>query len=459
MRATLAIFILTAVVISGCARDSKKTPYRGAGPEVTGEFQQDTTSRISRVSNPPKPENLAAELEWSPDKVKVECAEKFCPLQVGVLIFADKLTDGKFPLRVCTAFLVDADVIASNGHCDASNSQKGYFIGQDVRGVRIVRGIERIVFKQYTANRDPDPKKAQLTSGRPDVAFFRLNKAITEMPALKLASGKPVPMKKLELFGIHTMSSNKYQVVKYDCEVRRHETIFPFDIVEAPDVATFFGCAPPGGTSGSPMFMPGSDEVQFINMAGDTLEAVAQSLEVPVDKLPIQDRHSFSQATNVRCLNYPGSTPIPCADTRSPDAFKRFDRYELAQMNGLRDRPFPQAASFNIQFQPHSYQMGEPMDRHFEVIHVPRCRVKDEKLSIVQFPIEEIKLEMDQWGRLIPRVRNSQIVQAKVVLTQDTKVKLEMVWPPNSGVYRNPQNDLRKKWGNTFGIDLPVCAR
>lgn len=465
MRGLVFSLILSSLILGGCAKKSR-TPgppaqQPGAGPEETGEYLPQRVSQVNKNVPPPKPEpaEAVAGSEWSPAEVTVTCVEKACPIQVGVLIFASPPTNGFFLLNTCTAFLIEKNTIATNGHCDSLGARKGYFISQPVNGKPITRAITGRVYKNFALPRDPEHIKNGLSSGRPDVLFLSLDKPIEEMPPLKLASGKPVPMKKLETFSIHSTSTKTYMVIRHECEVRRNELRFPFEIEEAPDVIQAYGCEGIPGNSGSPMFMPGSEEVQFIVMTGDSPKRIAERKKISESQVPIQDQHLVAGATNVRCLAYPGAKPIRCVQNDEEERQRRWRSYQIGRMEEDRVRPFAKADEYPFRFRTHSFQLAQ--DRYdFEVIHVPWCRLRRESFSTLTVPVEALRFESDKWGTLTSRVVGTQLVQAKVLQEfEDESVQLQIVWPKAKGPYLHPEKDLRRRWGDTFTIDLPQCAR
>jgi len=397
-----------------------------------------------------KPATTQAPVDWKPDDVEVSCAAGQCPLQVGALMFAGQAANNTVPVHRCTAFLVAPDMVMSNGHCDRFGKEKGYFVSQRINGQKEIREIVAVPFKRFTAHKDD----AELSSGRPDVALFQLNRQIGGVPPLRLASGAQPAYKQLTVFAImQSPSANHLTIQRSECTVRRHEAEFPFDITEGPDVIVSYGCQLEAGTSGSPMFAAGSEEVQAVQMGGTdpSKRAAAVRKRFGRELLP-HEKHWTSVATNVRCLDLPGRPAGSCLINDETEASRRFQQAQLKEMEKLRMQRIKR-------MKPTAFQLAPVEDMRFEVVHRQDCRESGELPRQVTFLIEQVKVELDPWAS--PKAKSlSQVrLNAEVKSSSGDSIEVEVTWPAPGGAYLQPDLDLRKKWGNRFHIDLPICPR
>jgi|GEM_PF-5285506 len=403
-----------------------------------------------------KPEVAQVSLDWQPTETEVKCAADKCPLQVGALIFASAPQGNSIPIHRCTAFLVSSDTIMSNGHCDHFGKDKGFFVSQAINGKKEVREITGVLYKRYT----PDRKGEKYNSGRPDVALFSLSGPIRGIPPLQLASAAQITFTKLIVFAImNSPSENKLTIEKQDCVVRRHESEFPFAILEAPDMIHSFDCRLPRGASGSPMFAPGSEEVQAVHAGGTDPEQRAKDVREKLKRelLPYE-KHWSSVATNVRCLDLPGAKPITCTVTDEATIAKRFHDAQSLEIEKLRARRISPANS-TVQSRASLYQLHPPEELRFEVVYTPECRRSPEPPVEVPFVFEQAKIQFDEWA--VPRIQSlsQSTVNAGVKSSAGNVVELDLAWPAPAGNYTHPNLDLRKTWGTRFRVDLPHCTR
>jgi hypothetical protein len=240
--------------------------------------------------------------------------------------------------------------------------------------------------------------------------------------------------------------------------VHRHEANFPFDIEEAPDVIQSFDCKLEKGTSGSPMFAPGSEEVQAVQMGMADIAKLAVKVATE-NKRPLRnyEKHQASIAANVRCLDLPGTTPISCTKVVDDEIVRRFAAYQMSEMDKLNKRTFADSRA-EVQFKPYRYQFKNDIQQ-FEIVHLPHCRMKDAPLSSAPIGVEHVQLSFNEWAELKPEILRSQTVVAKAKPLHGSIYELRTSWPSPAGEYNQPDLDLRKKFGDVFRIDLPLCPR
>lgn len=446
MRALLTLFILTQLIVA-------------CGPKAKRSSQQ--TTHITYAGKPladgprmPIDPPQFKQRTWTPSDLQVNCAAESCPIQVGALVFVGQArADNKVPTHNCTAFVIGPNQIMSNGHCDRTGEAQGYFITQKINGQSRLVKVTRTVYKRFT----PHPKDSSLSSLRPDVAIFELEQSIG-LPGLKLASGSQALYDKLIAYALFPAGENGLNVEKRECKVRRHESQFPYSVAESPDVIHSFDCLLQPGTSGSPMFAPGSDEVQAVHMGLTTPEMLAEQIDKELKRKPrIYEKHASSVSTNVRCLDLPGRAPIKCLQPTPEESQRRFSETQTEAMNKLRQRAMADSAKYGLRFKTLRYQLVSD-ELLFEVVYKPVCRMS-EKEPAITYLIETVQFDFNEWAEPKPRQLAIQEVSARLVRNTAPIFDVEVTWPRPSSPHRQPELDFRKVWGTRFAVELPVCPR
>lgn len=438
MRSGLALLF---ILLSACAPRGQSNPTRSA---------HRSTVEANAPAPAPKPESAQVNLNWSPENITIECASGECPLQIGALIFAKPAAGGKINLTRCTAFLVDSQTIMSNAHCDGTAQGPGWFLTQKINGKKEIREISAVTYKRFT----PHPKGERFTSGRPDAALFSLRSALN-MPALRLAQGAQKPFNKLISYAILRTDGDKLILDKAECEVRRHEAEFPFEIQEAPDVIKAFGCHLPPGSSGSPMFAPGSNEVQALHIGGMTPQVRAELAKRP---LQVFERQFTNTAANIRCLDMPGAKPITCAAVTDEASAARFRDVQNLEQDKLAARKLGDAG-MRVGLKSVPFVLKPVQEMRFEVIHLPECRKGSAPLTKADFIVEQVRIQFDEWAQPKTESLSQVLVPADLVLARNNIYSVRINWPAPAAEYLEPELDLRKAWGSSFHIDIPPCAR
>lgn len=352
------------------------------------------------------------------------CAGANCPIQVGLLIFVGAEKNGHIPSRQCTAFLVASDLVMSNAHCDWAEA-KGYFVSQKINGSTQVREIVDVPYKLLTV------------ADRPDAAQFRLREPI-KIEGLELAKGSRESFSRLIAYSVKAGTSDRdFSILEITCDVHRHESLFPYNISENPDMIAAFGCAFQKGMSGSPLFAPGSDKVQAIAVGKMGEDALL--------------------AANVRCLNLPGTTPAECVEVTPLESSKRAEQSQIQVLT--KERPRTGSEGRSIIFGETKFQLHPVEGMRFEVIRWPKCRRSPESLKSVPFIIEQIEAELDARGSMQVKSLSEVRVEAEVLTVFDDVYEVQIEWPSPAGPYLQPELDLRTKWGSRFDIEFPVCPR
>lgn len=384
--------------------------------------------------------------EWKPDQIEVVCASSPCPPQVGALLFVGRETDQKkIQIQRCTAFLIGLNRIMSNGHCDFLSTHKGYFVTQRVGGRKEIFEIKSVFDKRYT------PSQTQAV----DVAIFNLDRNVDYISPLKLASGPQIAFDKLIAFSIARSNENELSVERHECKVRRHEQIFPYSVSEGTEVIKSFDCVLKEGMSGSPMFAPGSDDVQAVHAASFIVDLLK-----PKEKLEqkSQMNHSLSISTNVRCLDLKEMKPEKCIKLSDEAIQKRINRNFRDTFNQFISAQ--QQIVDGVQLKPFPYNLKSKEDGVFEVILYPDCeRESSRSRDSLPFVFEQVVFRFGNWGERYPHVLSRSEVRAKATMLVQSRFDVTMDWPKSPLPYLNPELDLRNLFGERFRVDLPLCSR
>ncbi len=268
--------------------------------------------------------------DWVPEKIEIRCAKDItCPPQVGLLIFVFPEVEGVHKIRKCTAFQTAAKQIMSNGHCDFSVEAQGYFITALTSPVgRQVRKVTRVIAKKFTPHRNA--ARPDLDSGRPDAATFELDAPVRQTP-LALAALNDPPYEKLIGFVLNPAPNNNYVIDRVDCDVRRHEAFFPYNLGDNPDVLTVYNCATRKGNSGGPLFAPGSAKVQAIGQGSGDPSETQRRLNRPLRNF---ETHWSVKATNARCLDAPADVCKQVDESGHSSRFTELQRKASEERGG-----------------------------------------------------------------------------------------------------------------------------
>jgi hypothetical protein len=209
------------------------------------------------------------------------------------------------------------------------------------------------------------------------------------------------------------------------------------------------------------MFAPGSDEVQAVHSAGNPIEANAETVREKENRelLPFE-KHMDSVAANVRCLDYPGAKPIACTPADFASTSRRWTATKNFEMDKLLQREFPGAGNYPVQFQVfrQQFNLTSPI-LEFEMIYLPKCRVKDVPVKTIPVIFERLRLVPDEWAVMKVEAQPVRTVDTRVSLLSGTVYRLHADWPAAPKNLFDPEHDLRKQVAGAFNIDLPVCPR
>lgn len=431
-------FVLSILILSACSPGKKSKPE-------------------SRTSPIPSVRLSMAEVGWSPELIDIECkAGGSCPAQVGLLFFVFPPKGDRIPYVKCTAFLSAPDQITSNGHCDFTTAAgaQGYFISAG--DTREVRKVTSLIFKKFTPGASSDDE-----SGRPDVGVYQLDAPVHSFKPLAYARlDQPAEYNKLIGYVIDNgESSTSFVMHKLDCLVRRHEGIFPFSLSENPDVISAFDCLSRRGNSGGPMFAPGNSRVQAVLQGGTDKNRLAQRLKEKQNRSPyIYERHNSITATNLRCI---GADDNACLVADRTLANSRFANLQRGAGERLAERP-PTRGTLNVQYVGTPFQVVTPPNSdelRFEMFYRPVCRLENSAPSRIVIPLELISMRFNEWGEIETTTIDVKSVAMDVTKATATSVEGSAKWIPALAPLMTPESHPRNTWGNSFSIELPICAR
>ncbi|MGE0528307.1 MAG: serine protease [Bdellovibrionales bacterium] len=454
MRTGLVLFFFTFGFLCACKSHDR-------GPSITSFTDEAPQTRA-------KLPRYVVESSWIPENMHLVCPSGDCPPQVGLLLFVTPGKDETPNLTGCTGFLVKSDEAASNGHCDLSAQGVGYFVTQDLIRGRQVRRLGKVLFKRFTPH--PKPTHPDDNSGRPDLAVFQLDRAITNMEPLELATGPQIKFDKLVGYVVNaTDKAGYFSVEPWECRVRRHEAEFPYSLDETPDVIFGFDCGSRGGHSGAPLFAPGHKVVQAVLQSHTTIKKRAEAVQISLKRelLP-HEAHDVIVATNVRCLDIPGSSPQQCVQVTADENTRRFNLTQERALAQLQRRPIPDAYKYGTRFRSTPFYIPSDTHEHnrkVEVIYEPYCRnpsVPLKDLKEVVFPSELVNVKYDEWG--MPHIEGGEI-RMSVGKIQERRgshtLHVHTTWAAGFGTL-SEKDELahpRRHRGARFDIDLPPCTR
>jgi hypothetical protein len=251
------------------------------------------------------------------------------------------------------------------------------------------------------------------------------------------------------------------------CSVKRHESIFPFDLKENPDVIWTFECLTEGGNSGAPMLSsPDSNVVEGIHVGSIRLEKQIEFIKTEEKREPYNyEKHGTEQTTNVRCLPIPGRKNVPeCVRTSAEMKSARFTRYQMAKLDERNTRPLPENLRLGFDYSVYAYDLVLPPGEHgyfFEIYYIPKCRPSPELPADVPVRIETLRMEFDEYARLSLKTVEIKTPATRVLKPNANDVyTLESRWPAAPGAFLYPDfPGLREQWGESFSIAIPRCRR
>ena len=451
MALLLKLFFWTLLLLPlGCG--SKTAPESEAGPTTFSQLKPSRMPEQQRLSSALA--EVDDDLERIPRQTELRCAAKDCPPQVGLLLFIIGNN-----IKRCTATLIAEDQIITTGHCDFF-PQPGYFLLG--RGeAKQYRRIESRLYKRLTPTKDGSEARA------PAVAVYRLESAIEGVAPMPVATKSSAFPKARQLIGYVVNADGDYHHYRIDlvrCTVRRHESLFPYDLNESPDLIYGFDCPLARGNSGPPFLAPGHPELQ----------AVFQGLVDPADiekekrsqgrgLLPLE-AHWIMTSTTVRCLQWPGHPAASdCTRVTDEESNRRFFAAQQAAYGAISKREAPGADSSPVAYKPYSFELkpssAAAVDKHFEVLYWPSCQWANEDLQGFAIPSEWLQMSYDAWAVPTFKSLSSRQSPVSIVSWYGKTATLQVQWAQAFGAMLNPDQDPRAQFGSRFPIDLPQCSR
>ncbi|MFP5519996.1 MAG: trypsin-like serine peptidase [Bdellovibrionia bacterium] len=236
---------------------------------------------------------------------------------------------------VCTAFLIDNDLVATNLHCLPPHLQRA---GSDCSQIDVVflknpQG-EQIKRKCNYVEKASAKMEAVLS---PDTALLRLNQPVNINP-LRLAPASGLKHKEYAtIFKINPTTSAEIppQVEKVECQAVQKSMLNPYFDNPQSAVFAFYPCKVIPGNSGSPVLNENNEVVAVINSRS--------TLNIK-DNIPYLAHLSGEAAfaTHIRCLR----TPDSCRGTfNDEEAAKKYKEIESVIFKRLEEQLKKEAIS------------------------------------------------------------------------------------------------------------------
>ncbi|MBX3020578.1 MAG: hypothetical protein KF799_02780 [Bdellovibrionales bacterium] len=438
-----AFFILITLALTLLACSGKRPTVNDVGSSGSSG-----SSRLTPRFSFEPPENGVPQV-WDIEKVNVGCAAKSCPPQIGMLVFRLETS-----IQRCTATLIGPQEIVATGHCDNELS-RGYFIlGEGKK--RQIRRLKSRLFKKFESDK---PGTESLKAAG---IVFELDSPVIGVQPLKLAQGPQKKFDKLTAYIVNDAegSVERYKIYAAECTIHRHETIFPYDLDETPEIIWGFGCALKKGNSGGPMFAEGSADVQALVQGATSPEDFAALILREQKRAPkVFEKYWMVLATNVRCLDFPGSEAQTCTAYDDSEVGRRFSIIQQKALKQLLHRQPPREYRRAFNYKAYMYALKSEPDS-YEALYVPICRQPDlgdfEAMNILS---EYVRYALNEWG--VPEIHGSdlRLTPAYVTNVQGERMSFEAKWAPPFGKLAQENAHPRRFWGDRFTIDLPVCAR
>lgn len=465
MRGVRFFFLIpTFLTLANCSPVGKASNHQPgdvqtasvAKPEVSVEVPESVT---------PAPVSMSDE-EWIPDW-QVVCKASYCPPQVGLLVRPRLPQDGLIRFKRCTASLVGTKWVMTAGHCDGDVT--GYFITQKINGKKFQRKLKSpAIYKHYVVGTmNPDTGKEIATSGEMDIAVFEMEDEIPEtaIKSFSIAEGKGQDLEQFFAYVINrSENENEFQIEERICKARRHEGSFPYSLSENPDVIMGFDCSTEEGNSGAPILAgPHATQIEAVLIGGTSYDKAVQDIRDDEKREPyIFEKHAYFNASNVRCAGIPGRADVKgCVRVNEDERDRRFKEYQDGVLNSLLSRQVPDAGRYGYRYKPRRVQIKyAPVDFQFEMFYKPVCRTATESPTKVDFPVENLLVKFDEWGKLSLESKDIKIGAGKVTDKFANEIyKVQVDWPAPLGEFEKPDSvGLRELWGPSFNIALPICG-
>ncbi|NJL23872.1 MAG: hypothetical protein HC902_00915 [Calothrix sp. SM1_5_4] len=253
-------------------------------------------------------------------------------------------------------------------------------------------------------------------------------------------------------FVVNEAGGGKFAVEERRCGVRRHGMIFPYEIEESPNLLYAFDCELRLGNSGGPMFAPSDDAVQAVVQGVLNVEETARRAGRALRE---DEKRPMVLATNLRCVDLPGVTPVKCTAVTAEESGRRVRRAREQALREVHAQKLATAAG-DVSYRAVTYSLSSG---EYEVYYHPVCR-RVPRLSRIHLPHERVKLNIDAWGALQAESLETRLSRATVITDgEGGRTGLRVEWADRFGSFEKADEDPRVSLGDSFSIDLPRCAR
>jgi hypothetical protein len=474
---SLSLTLMATLIGCGTQHQALEHPATVTDRDVVVP-QRDANGTPIGTAKVPSPE-VSVPQGWTPKNVDLQCAVSGgCPSGVGLLLFVYPGTNssGDTALLRCTGFMVSADKVVSNGHCDASEKGTGYFVVHGASGTMfrkitgLVKDSKSFTHGEVMANGE------ELASGRPDAAVFKLESSFpNDIVALTLDLVGPMTYGMLTAYSVNAVPPVKpdpkkpdledghYKIEAQSCLLHRHEQIFPYNPEDSADVLDYFDCHLRGGNSGSPMINKDGLVVAIHQASSDTPPTADQVRKSEGREQLAFEQHLFGVGTNVRCLSYLGGTDTCVAATKK-ERSARFSKAQKDVLESVVSYPLENPDSYSTRFMTLAYPLvfsANDFLRSWDVVYYPNCRRDPKAPSHLMIPEQLVKLNFDEWAmpKLVSTaLRPSPMTVLKPHPNDVFDVKVDWTPAPGELTDANKTKDLRVIRATRFPIALHVCG-
>lgn len=430
-----------------------KVVEKAPAPQPTEVWAHTVDVSVPSYSVPVQEMQADSLSTWA-SSIRLVCNAQKCPPQVGLLVFVTTENNMIYFNR-CTASLIGADKIITNGHCDKHEGHQGYFITQKINGKQRQIKIKDLEFKQYSEENKHE-------TGVIDVAIFSLTQSVDAkyITPFDLPKEATPDFQKLYAYVINQgKEENTFVIDEKICTPKRHEVIFPFDFSENPDTFSVINCEVIPGNSGAPILAsPSSATVEALVVGFTSIQMKLESFDRP---LYVYENYVEMQATNLRCANIiDGQAIVPnCAPTNQEVLNRRVNEYFQESMSMINNRELEDANNRLFEYEAYAAEVintQNPPNRRFVIYHLPKCRKQNGNPQSIPIIIEDVEFGYDEFARVKVKIIETKETQALVTKAYSNHVfGLKIQWPTVAGEFLSTPASLQL--GTEFNYSIPLC--